>query len=477
MPVSSTLASSSAPSSCRRRSASSGWPGARPPCAPVRARAGRPRRPAARSPTAASRRRVGRGPGGSPRPPVRAAGRGEPAARGGTIGPDRRVAAAASACSAHSRLGDRSSSTAARTSGWATSTTRRPPRMCISTSPWSMASDSGPARSSRPVIRSRPSSSSAPATATDATSRSASGEQLARRPSTSEAYERGAGSGPNPLDEDGRVELVGERHRRQRAAAGVAVQPLGGARAQHDAVADPDELGDRGRAERSQPHSVAATVAHEPVERVEVPGPASLHDDEDGPAIAQPAVHERERLHGRQVGPLGVVDDDEQRAIEGVLLGQPEDQLADVERIGAGAPAGEGRRRREAGGGGLAQELVDDPEVEVAFDLLAAGPQHDRLRRHRVRRRRAPAPTCPPRRRLRRRGAAGSRPAPGSPSRPPRAAPPSVPTSGSCARLARHPHGPTPLVNVILPRTVPPARRGSFGEGGVRRLGDRADDG
>ena len=43
--------------------------------------------------------------------------------------------------------------------------------------------------------------------------------------------------------------------------------------------------------------------------------------------------------------------------------------------------------------------------------------------------------------------------------------------------IARHPHGPTPLVNVILARTVPRSRRGSFREDGVPRLGDRADDG
>ena len=72
---------------------------------------------------------------GCPPRPAPGSGRGGTAARGGTCDPDRRARAAAAAWSAQSLSGARSSSTAARTRGWATSTTRLPPRTCRSTSP------------------------------------------------------------------------------------------------------------------------------------------------------------------------------------------------------------------------------------------------------------------------------------------------------------------------------------------------------
>ena len=127
---------------------------------------------------------------------------------------------------------------------------------------------------------------------------------------------------------------------------------------------------------------MAAPVAHEAVERLEARGGRSLHDQQHGAPVVQAAGGERERLHGRQVGPLGVVDDDEQRPLATVVLGETEHDLADGQRVGAGAVPMEGGRGGEPGRGGLAEQLVDDAEVELALELVATRPQHDRVRRH-----------------------------------------------------------------------------------------------
>ena len=162
----------------------------------------------------------------------------------------------------------------------------------------------------------------------------------------------------------------------------MGVEAFGRPRREVDAGADPHELGERADGQRGEAQPVAAPVAHEAVERLEARGGRPLHDQQHGPPVVQAAGGERERLHGRQVGPLGVVDDDEQRPLATVVLGETEDDLADGQRVGAGAVAMEGGRGGEPGRGGLAEQLVDDAEVELALELVATRPQHDRVGRH-----------------------------------------------------------------------------------------------
>ena len=161
----------------------------------------------------------------------------------------------------------------------------------------------------------------------------------------------------------------------------MGVEAFGRPSREVDAGADPHELGEGADGQRSEAQPVAASVAHEAVERLEARGDRSLHDQQHGAPVVQAAGGERERLHGRQVGPLGVVDDDEQRPLATVVFGETEHDLADGQRVGAGAVPMEGGRGGEPGRGGLAEQLVDDAEVELALELVATRPQHDRVGR------------------------------------------------------------------------------------------------
>ena len=103
--------------------------------------------------------------------------------------------------------------------------------------------------------------------------------------------------------------------RLERVAAGVLVQALGRAGAVSvTPVRGRTSSTTRRDVERCQAQAVAAAVAHEAVERLEVAGARPTYDhDAARPPIVKPAVDERQRLHRGQVGPLGIVDHDEQR--------------------------------------------------------------------------------------------------------------------------------------------------------------------
>ena len=89
---------------------------------------------------------------------------------------------------------------------------------------------------------------------------------------------------------------------------------------------------------------MAAAIAHQAVERLEIHGVQPTHDHEQSPPIVKPAVDERQGLHRGEISPLGIVDNDEQGAVAAVLLGEAQDDLADDQRIGS-CPAALDRRR------------------------------------------------------------------------------------------------------------------------------------
>ena len=145
-----------------------------------------------------------------------------------------------------------------------------------------------------------------------------------------------------------RVQLVQQRDRLERGAARVGVEAFGRPSCEVDAGADPHELGEGADGERSQAQPPAAPVAHEAVERLEARGGRSLNDHQHGAPVVQAASGERERLHGRQIGPLGIVDDDEQGPLATVVLGETEHDLTDSQRIRAGAVPRQGAVARGA---------------------------------------------------------------------------------------------------------------------------------
>jgi hypothetical protein len=116
------------------------------------------------------------------------------------------------------------------------------------------------------------------------------------------------------------------------------------ARGQREPGARTHEIDDRRDVERCQAQAVAAAIAHQAVERLEVHGVQPTHDHEQSPPIVKPAVDERQGLHRGEIGPLGIVDHDEQGAVAAVLLGEAQDDLADDQRIGS-CPAALNRRR------------------------------------------------------------------------------------------------------------------------------------
>ncbi len=138
------------------------------------------------------------------------------------------------------------------------------------------------------------------------------------------------GPGPDPVDEvRGRrdSQLVGQQARQFVAIESPEVDPV-----------DPLgalELGDIGR------HDVA---------RVELVGPQGGDDQDAG--IAQVPGQEREQVAGRRVGPLDVLDDQDQRRDPGEPLDDTEDEL---EQPPLGEPVvGPGSKRPETAVGGSA---------------------------------------------------------------------------------------------------------------------------
>ena len=268
-------------------------------------------------------------------------------------------------------------------SGWATSTTRRPPRRRHVDE----AALDGLGQRRRRIDAARDARQAVDRQRAGDGDRGDQGLGVGRARGEPAEDHRGVRVGRRQRSPSGRqrrrFELVHQHERLQRVAAGVVVQPGDGSRAQAHAGTGADQIGERPGAERADPQPQATAIAHEPVERLEAWARRALDDDEGGPAIVQAAGGERQRLHGDEVGPLGVVDDDEQRTVPAVLLHEPEDHLADGQRIRAGPGTAHRRWRRQPRRGGLAQQLIDDAEVELPLELVAAGPQHDGGRRHR----------------------------------------------------------------------------------------------
>ena len=434
------------------------------------------RAPAARRPTAPSRRRGGRGRGGSPRRPVRAAGRGAPAARGGTHGPGRR-----------SQL-PRSGVQRAQPRRGQVVEHRRPHQRMGDV-------DHAPAAAGvhldEPVVdglRQRPGQVADPGHPLQAVELERPGDGdgrheplgLGRTAGQTAEDERGVGAGGRERSEtareDGRVELVGQRHRRQRAAAGVAVQSLGGPRA-----AARRRRG-RGRARRSRAGPSGASRRRSPRPSRTSRSNASSSPEPPRCTTTRTARRSRRRRYanesactdGRSAHWASSTTTSSGRS-RACSSASAEDHLADGERIGTGAAPGEGGWRGRPAAAASRSSWSTIPKSR--WRSISSPRAHSTAASDGIE-----AATA---------RASADLPMPAAPSTTrscgvPTSARVTVaaasrcsaerPTSGSCARWPPPPRSDTARQR-NLARTAPPLRRGSFRDGGVPRLGDRADDG
>ena len=113
-------------------------------------------------------------------------------------------------------------------------------------------------------------------------------------------------------------------------------------------------------------------------------GPRAGAEHERDRQVLQPPREEAEEAQARLVGPLRVVDADEQRPVGGEVRAQPVEAVqAGVGGLVPAAPASSNIERGQPGGAGepavaltrvgreqrRLEELADDPEREGAFEL------------------------------------------------------------------------------------------------------------
>jgi len=156
----------------------------------------------------------------------------------------------------------------------------------------------------------------------------------------------------------------------QRVPGGVGPEP-GGRRDRHRLVAQGGgQRADRRRVEARDLDAPAGGVGQadealrQPVDPLGPGGDAEQH-----PVGAQPPGAEGQRVERRAVGPVGVVDADDQRRPQLQAVDEAQQAGAGLERVGAHVGQGVGHlvapeRRRP-------QQLLDEAEVELGLTLVA----------------------------------------------------------------------------------------------------------
>jgi hypothetical protein len=131
-----------------------------------------------------------------------------------------------------------------------------------------------------------------------------------------------------------------------------------------------------GRRQPAQLHNRASFVPAQAPQRAERRDVRPLGDHGQQPLVAEPPQRVGQRLQRGLVGPLGIVDDGNDREKRGGLGGDPHQVGADIERVRPRPTAPKHGHHRHIAGLAVGVELFDQAKIQMLFALVSAGPQH-----------------------------------------------------------------------------------------------------